>query len=114
MGKRFLLVDDEASIRMTLRRLLAAMGCEVEIAASREEAFKLLQDNDHDVVLCDLYLPDGSGAEIFAEHSRLGRTSSFVMMTGYNDPQMNAIMGANGDMPLLIKPFGIDQLMTVL
>ena len=62
---RILCIYDEPLIAGAVRRLLAREH-DVEVAGSGREAQQLLeQDRDFDLVLCDLMMPDVSGAELF-------------------------------------------------
>jgi CheY-like chemotaxis protein len=54
MKKRVLVVDDEEGIRLLYKEELEEEGCEVEIAASGEEAIERLESDSIDLVLLDL------------------------------------------------------------
>ena len=58
---RILIVDDEQSIRDTLREILDYEGYEIEEAADGEIALKLIKKYNYDVVLCDIKMPKLDG-----------------------------------------------------
>ena len=60
--RRVLLVEDDASLRESLARLLTAPGVDVVPAASQAQALQALAAGPFDCVVTDLGLPDGSGA----------------------------------------------------
>ena len=64
---RVLLIDDDEHIREALRRMLELHGYEIELASSAEEARALLKGTagGFDAMICDLHLPDESGAELY-------------------------------------------------
>jgi signal transduction histidine kinase len=69
VGGRVLLVDDEPLVRRAVSQLLAARGYEVEQADGVREALSLLEAGTRfDVVVCDVMMPEASGAEL---HARL-------------------------------------------
>jgi two-component system nitrogen regulation response regulator NtrX len=61
-----LIVDDEANIRSSLQGALGREGYVIETAASVVEARARLREA-YDVVLLDVWLPDGSGLDLVAE-----------------------------------------------
>ena len=69
-----LVVDDDETIRRTLRINLRARGYEVEEVASGRDALSTLEDAPPDLVILDLGLPDLDGVEVLR---RLRRSSRF-------------------------------------
>jgi len=72
---KVLLVDDDPSIRETIRLILQRAGYEVLLAANGEEATALMQQADHattvNTVLCDLDMPAMNGQTLIAHlHAR--------------------------------------------
>ena len=59
-----LVVDDEASIRRTLREILEYEDLDVEEAEDGEEALQRLQERRYDVVLLDTKMPKRDGMEV--------------------------------------------------
>jgi PAS domain S-box-containing protein len=105
--RRALIIDDEASIRALLVRLLARREYDVTEAASCAEAKAAVSDaRSFDLVLCDVRLGDGNGGdclrELRAAQPDLGRR--FIFVTG----DISALVDTErefGDMPVLTKPF---------
>ena len=64
MGERVLVVDDDETIRRTLRINLRARGYEVEEVATGRDALATLDDAPADLVILDLGLPDLDGVEV--------------------------------------------------
>jgi PAS domain S-box-containing protein len=63
-GFRVLLVEDHADTRGAMTRLLKAIGCSVQAAGTVREAVELGEREDFDLLISDIGLPDGNGAEI--------------------------------------------------
>src|SRR5690606_27163593 len=64
-GPRVLIVDDEYLVRNGFRRALDR-HFEVSLAAGAQQALLLIEQNDYDVVLCDLLMPETTGMDLFA------------------------------------------------
>ena len=64
MGARVLIVDDDATGRIYLRRLLAQAGYDADAVSSGEEALVRFQPEKHRVVFMDLMMPGIDGVEV--------------------------------------------------
>ena len=116
-GKRLLLINHKRSMRMTLGKALSSrLGFDVNICATKQEALARIstKESGYDVILCDLYLPDGTGLQILEEHRKGRSRASFILMTAYDSPLLDEIMGMDAAPPLLFKPFGFQDLMTII
>jgi DNA-binding response OmpR family regulator len=81
---KILIVDDEASVAMTMRFLLGMAGCEAEIAAIRAKAMQMAQTGDFDLITLDVNMPDANGFELCSElkgNPRF-RDTPIVMVSG--------------------------------
>ena len=66
-----LIVDDEKSIRLALETGLALDGFSVSSARSGREAISAARSQRFDVVVCDIFMPDGDGLELDRKSTRL-------------------------------------------
>jgi signal transduction histidine kinase len=81
---RILAVDDEALLLKAYRRMLSEHH-DVVLASGGDEALELLaNDQQFDVILCDLQMPEISGADVYREVSRRwpGLEQRFIVITG--------------------------------
>ncbi|MGZ5970243.1 MAG: hybrid sensor histidine kinase/response regulator, partial [Polyangiales bacterium] len=113
---RVLVIDDEDSIGVSVRRALEGES-RVVIATSGREALALLeQDRDFDVILCDVIMPDLDGlavhANVLARDPALAKR--FVFMTGGVLTSETRAFLASMHGRFLEKPFAIDELREVL
>lgn len=115
-GARVLVVDDDHSIRETLRLLLEDDGYQVAEAGNGMDALALLRvEGVSYIVLLDLSMPqlDGAGLlGIVAEDPELARRHSFILMTA-DTRAMSSLFAAHRarlSVPLLSKPFDMDDL----
>jgi PAS domain S-box-containing protein len=84
-GTMVLIVEDDAPIAAALTRFLERAGCATETASSLADARRALELGlEPRFLLCDLSLPDGSGAELieWIERARPALSSRVVVMTG--------------------------------
>jgi signal transduction histidine kinase len=112
-----LAIEDEASVRSALGRLLKKKGVEATIVATAAEALTLVREQGlrPDVLLCDYNLrgsPDGTET-IRHLRAALGRNVPAVVMTGDIRLQTTLSISAQG-VSFLIKPFSADELLEAL
>jgi putative nucleotidyltransferase with HDIG domain len=79
---RVLVVDDDPDLARTLARILEREGLECETAFSAGEAAARLSRTT-DLVLCDVYMPDGSGLELTRQVKERDSLVQVVVMTGF-------------------------------
>lgn len=65
-----LIIDDEPQIRKLLSRMMELEGYEVFQAADCQSTLKQLKLHNPQVVLCDVFLPDGNGVDIGYNHQK--------------------------------------------
>jgi CheY-like chemotaxis protein len=81
---RVLLVDDDASVRMSTRTMLEEQGHTVVDVGSGAEALAVLMDDRRfDLVLVDFAMPVMNGSQVAAEVTRLWPGAPLLFMTGY-------------------------------
>jgi DNA-binding response OmpR family regulator len=80
---RILLVDDEASIRLTLGALLQRTGYEVTSADGGEQAMQLLERQSFDLLLTDLKMPGIDGMQVVAAARERQPDVAVIVLTGH-------------------------------
>jgi PAS domain S-box-containing protein len=106
-----LVVDDERPLASAIARELGAR-MQVELVHSGGEALRALERGRFDAVLCDLRMPDLSGAEVYAKtHQRdRGQAERFVFITGAGGAAVEAEFLRKSGRPVLEKPFAMAEL----
>ena len=89
---RILLVDDEASIRLTLGALLERTGYDVTSAESGEQAVQLLERQPFDLLLTDLKMPGIDGMQVVAAARQRQPDVAVIVLTGHGSLE-SAIAG---------------------
>ncbi len=108
---RILVVDDEKSIRNTLRDILEFENYAVTEAADGEEALKLLSDQAFDLVLCDIKMPKHDGMEVLREGLKLQYDVQFIMISGHGNVETAVESTRLGAFDFLEKPPDLNRLL---
>ena len=80
-----LIIDDEPIIRKLLARMMELEGYEVFQAADRASGLKLLTAKTPQLVLCDVFLPDGNGVEMVKEIKELQPETEVILLTAHGN-----------------------------
>lgn len=108
-----LLVEDERSALQALAELVGDEGFDVVTSASLAEARDRLAESMPDVLLVDLFLPDGTGTELLAELP-VGHAVQCVVITGHASVDTAVETLRLGAVDYLTKPVDVSRLRTVL
>ncbi len=81
---KILIVDDEASIRRTLREILEYEKYKVDDTATGMEALVKLNEQEYDVILCDIKMPQMDGIELLEEIKKMSDTP-VIMISGHGN-----------------------------
>ena len=109
-----LVVDDERTLRFTLKEGLSDEGYRVETAADGAEALEKLEREEYQLVLLDQKLPDVSGIELLKTIRARKRGVQVVMMTAYGQIPQAVEATKAGCYEYLSKPFELDHLKLIL
>ncbi|WP_447767137.1 sigma-54-dependent transcriptional regulator [Sphingobacterium faecium] len=80
-----LIIDDEEKIRTLLARIMTLEGYEVFQASDLKKGLKRLEEQDIDVVICDVKLPDGSGVDITKVIKDKYPCLEIILLTAYGN-----------------------------
>ena len=82
---QILVVDDEAPIRMLLSRMMELEGYKVFQAFDCDSAVKLLKKQTFDVILCDVFLPDGNGVDFVVDIKKIAQQAEVILLTAHGN-----------------------------
>lgn len=102
---RALLVEDTGSMALMYRKLLERDGFEVTVASTAAAGRAAIDEKQHDVLLLDLMLPDGSGLDLLEHAGQVTPGTFSVVMTA--DGSINRAVEAMrlGAFDFMVKPF---------
>jgi two-component system KDP operon response regulator KdpE len=105
-----LIVDDERSIRLSLRTVLANFGFDIVEAARGEEALALVRTAQFDAVLLDINMPGIGGVEVCRMIRKVSPRLPIIMLTvqGSEDRKVEALDSGADD--YITKPFQLREL----
>ncbi|TDI76148.1 MAG: sigma-54-dependent Fis family transcriptional regulator [Bacteroidetes bacterium] len=109
-----LIVDDEASIRRTLREILEHEDYSVDEAEDGEEALTKLRANRYDVVLLDVKMPKRDGMEVLQVISEEQRSLPVVMLSGHGTIETAVEATKLGAFDFIEKPPDLNRLLLTL
>jgi DNA-binding NtrC family response regulator len=111
-----LVVDDEASMRLTVERMMHKLGVEPVLVTDGREALEVYRNdpNRFSLVLLDLTMPHMDGEQTFAELRRLRPDVRVVLMSGFSAQEAMVRFPGKGLASFLQKPFTIESLRDVL
>jgi signal transduction histidine kinase/DNA-binding response OmpR family regulator len=111
LSSKLLVVDDEPGITRVLARLLRREGHEVDTALHGQQALRMIQEQDYDLVLCDLRMPELDGPSLYRHvmDTKPHYLRRFIFLTGDTlSPEAGAFLN-QADVPCLVKPFSAAQ-----
>ena len=111
---RILVVDDDESIRNTMKAILKDDGYVVDLAATGNGAIQKTEETAYNVVLIDIRLPDMDGVELLKRMKDAVPRTRKIIVTGYPSMQ-NAITALNKNADAyLIKPVDLEKLLSTV
>lgn len=107
---RILVVDDELLIRDLLYDFFTTQGWDIVVAEGGQKAIDYLKNQQFDIVLIDLKMPDIDGMDLTGRIRSLYGDLPVIIMTGYPslDTALEALRFKVDD--YIIKPFNVNQL----
>jgi len=106
---RALIVDDDATLTLLVRRLLEEDGYAVDTAATADDGRVLAMVNEYDAIVLDLTLPDGNGIQIIQGLRRSGKKTPIIVLTGTKDADVTVRALDAGADDYLTKPIAFAE-----
>lgn len=114
MPRTFLVIDDNESVRESLKFLLLRRGYSVLVAEDGYEALRVADENAVDAAMVDVNMPGMNGIEVCRalreRAAAAGREIAIWMMTGGRSPELLKLSREAGALDLLGKPFDLPAL----
>lgn len=107
---KILIVDDEASIRLTFQEILSQEGYQVTTAATGQAALSQIAAHSFDLVLIDLFLGDMSGIAVLSRLRQSSPDTVAIVLTAYASMETVVEALRQGAHDYLLKPCPIEDL----
>jgi two-component system nitrogen regulation response regulator NtrX len=111
---KILIIDDEKSIRNTLKEILSYEDYEISLAENGLEGIELAKTDEFDVILCDIKMPQMDGIEVLEKIQELGLDTPVIMISGHGniDTAVDAIK--KGAFDFLEKPLDLNRILITI
>lgn len=114
MAKRILIIDDEKSIRHTLRDILEYEKYEIEEAENGKIGLDLLTQKEFDIALCDIKMPEMDGLEVLVKAQEAGSTAQFIMISAHGNIETAVEATKKGAFDFVQKPPDLNRLLLTI
>lgn len=110
MKKKILVIDDEESIRLSLKEGLQDLGYEVYTAVDGHQGLTEVREMEPNLVLLDIRLPRGNGMEVLRQIKGIDKDIAVIMITAYGETKEAVKAIKNGAFDYVEKPFDFNDL----
>lgn len=108
---KILIIDDEKVIRATLREILEYEKYIVTEAQDGEEGLAKLQEEEYDLVLCDVKMPKMDGIEVLEKAKELEKSPQFIMISAHGSIETAVEATKKGAFDFIPKPPDLNRLL---
>lgn len=110
--QKILMVEDDSTIAFAMKYALEQESFNVDVSNNIEYARKYLKNNEYDLILLDVMLPDGNGYDLCAEILQKSEDIPVIFLTAC-DEEVNIVMGLDmGGDDYITKPFRVRELLS--
>jgi len=111
---KILIIDDEKSIRKTLREILEYEKYLVDEASDGLEGVAMIQKEKYDIVLCDIKMPKMDGIEALDKIMQLSSDTPIVMISGHGNIETAVEAVKKGAFDFIAKPLDLNRLLVTI
>ncbi len=111
---KILVVDDEKSIRYSMKEILQDEGYEVELAEDGPSALELAGKERYDVIFCDIKMPGMEGTEVLDRLVADGVDSPVIMISGHGDIGTAVDCIKKGAFDFIQKPLDLNRILITI
>lgn len=111
---KLLIIDDEKSIRNTLKEILEFEGHDVSLAADGVEGLALATSDSYDVIFSDIKMPNMDGMELLEKLNEANVDSSVIMISGHGSIDSAVDCIKKGAFDFIQKPLDLNRILITL
>ena len=111
---KILIIDDERSIRNSLKEILADEGYEVEVAENGLQGCEMADKEKYNVIFCDIKMPEMDGMEVLDKLIQMGIDSAVVMISGHGDIDTAVECIKKGAFDFIQKPLDLNRILITI
>lgn len=111
---KILVIDDEKSIRNTLKEVLEYENHSVDLAVDGIEGLGMMESNKYDVIFCDIKMPKMDGIEVLEKIMLLTPDSPVVMISGHGNIETAVEAIKKGAFDFIEKPLDLNRILITI
>lgn len=110
--RNILMVEDDSTIAFAVKYAVEQEGFNLDISENLENARKIVNSKEYDLILLDVMLPDGNGYEFLKQLREHDEDTPVIFLTAC-DEEVNIVMGLDiGGDDYITKPFRVRELIS--
>lgn len=111
---KILIIDDERSIRSTLKEILEFEKYEVDDAEDGIIGMQLAKKNKYDIIFCDIKMPKMDGLEVLEKLQKEGIESQIIMISGHGNIETAVESLKKGAYDFIEKPLDLNRILVTI
>jgi two-component system nitrogen regulation response regulator NtrX len=111
---KILVIDDERSIRNTLKDILEYEKYEVDLAEDGKQGVEKAKHSEYDIILCDIKMPGMDGIEVLEQIMEINSDTPVVMISGHGNIDTAVESIKKGAYDFIEKPLDLNRLLITI
>ena len=111
---KILIIDDERSIRNSLKEILVDEGYDVDVAENGVQGCSMMDKEKYSVIFCDIKMPEMDGMEVLDRLSQMGVDSAVIMISGHGDIDTAVECIKRGAFDFIQKPLDLNRILITI
>ena len=111
---KILIIDDERSIRNSLKEILADEGYDVEVAENGAQGCAMVEKEKYSVIFCDIKMPEMDGMEVLDRLAEMGVDAAVIMISGHGDIDTAVECIKKGAFDFIQKPLDLNRILITI
>ena len=111
---KLLIIDDERSIRNSLKEILSDEGYDVDVAEDGAQGCAMVEKEKYDIIFCDIKMPVMDGVEALTKIMEMGVDSAVVMISGHGDIETAVDCIKKGAFDFIQKPLDLNRILITI
>ncbi len=111
---KILIIDDERSIRNSLKEILADEGYDVDVAENGAQGCGMVEKEKYSVIFCDIKMPEMDGMEVLDRLAQMGVDAAVIMISGHGDIDTAVECIKRGAFDFIQKPLDLNRILITI
>ena len=111
---KILIIDDERSIRNSLKEILMDEGYDVDVAENGVQGCEMVEKEKYSVIFCDIKMPEMDGMEVLDRFASMGVDAAVIMISGHGDIDTAVECIKKGAFDFIQKPLDLNRILITI